>query len=162
MIVAAQGVVPVLVKLLDSSSFEMKEKAVSLISRISLVDLSKHMVIVEGLLLLNHLLRVLDFGSAFAKEKARVALQIFQVGTPGSQAFATGVLRNLALFSEIKENFIEENGVGVLLGVVNSGTALAQENAIGCLCNLVSDDESFELLVFREDGVQCLMMKVLV
>ena len=83
------------------------------------------------------------------------------MGTLGSQAFATGVLRNLALFSEIKKNFIEENGVSVLLGVVNSGIALAQENAIGCLCNLVFDDESFKLLVFREDGVQCLMMKVL-
>ena len=45
--------------------------------------------------------------------------------TPGSQAFATGVLRNLASFSEIKENFIEENGVSVLLGVVNYGIALA-------------------------------------
>ena len=76
MIAVAQGVVPVLVKLLDSSSFEMKEKAVSLISRISLVDSSKHVVIVEGLLLLNHLLRVLDFGSAFTKEKTCVALQV--------------------------------------------------------------------------------------
>ena len=55
------------------------------------------------------------------------------MGTPSSQAFAIGVLRNLALFSEIKENFIEENGVGVLLEVVNSGIALAEENAIGCL-----------------------------
>ena len=54
----------------------MKEKAVSLISRISLVDSSKHVVIVEGLLLLNHLLRVLDFGSAFTKEKTCVALQV--------------------------------------------------------------------------------------
>ncbi|KAK7842713.1 hypothetical protein CFP56_013534 [Quercus suber] len=75
MIAMAQGVVPMLVKLLDSSSFEMKEKAEDLlILRISLVDLSKHVVIAEGLLLLNHLLRVLDSGSAFAKEKACVAL----------------------------------------------------------------------------------------
>lgn len=143
------------------------------------------MVIAEGLLLLNHLMRVLDSGSAFAKEKACVALQVLtfskenaraigsrggisslletcQAGTLGSQAFAIGVRRNLALFSEIKENFIEENRVGVLLGVVNYGTALSQENTTGCLCNLASDDESFKLLVFREDGVQCLMMKVLV
>ena len=40
-----------------------------LILRISLVDLSKHVVIAEGILLLNNLLRVLDSGSAFAKEK---------------------------------------------------------------------------------------------
>ena len=69
MIVVAQGVVPMLVKLLDSNSFEMKEKVVSLISRISLVDSSKHVVIAEGLLLLNHLLRVLDFGVLLLKKK---------------------------------------------------------------------------------------------
>ena len=45
MIVVAQGVVPVLVKLLDLSLFEMKEKAASLISRILLVDSRKHMMI---------------------------------------------------------------------------------------------------------------------
>ncbi|KAF2311571.1 hypothetical protein GH714_024918 [Hevea brasiliensis] len=153
MIAVAQGVVPVLVRLLDSSSLEMKEKTVAAISRVSMVDSSKHVLIAEGLLLLNHLLRVLESGSGFAKEKACVALQalsfskenaraigsrggisslleICQAGTPGSQAFAAGVLRNLAVFEEIGENFIEENAVLVLVGLAASGTALAQENAI--------------------------------
>lgn len=179
MIAVAQGVVPVFVRLLDSSSPEMKEKTVAAISRVSMVDSSKHVLIAEGLLLLNHLLRVLDSGSGFAKERACVALQalsfskenaraigsrggisslleICQTGTPGSQASAAGVLRNLAAFSEIKENFLEENGVLVLLGLAGSGTALAQENAIGCLCNLVADDESMKLLVAKEGGIMCL------
>lgn len=175
-IAVAQGVVPVLVKLMDSSSLEMKEKTVASIARVSMVDSSKHVLIAEGLLLLNHLIRVLESGSGFAKERACVALQalsfskenaraigsrggisslleICQAGTPGSQAFAAGVLRNLAGFSEIKENFIEENAVMVLLGLVASGTALAQENVFGCLCNLVSDDESLKLLIVREGGI---------
>ncbi|XP_061338868.1 uncharacterized protein LOC133285634 [Gastrolobium bilobum] len=180
MITVAQGVVPVLLRLLDSSSSsEIKEKAVSAISRVSVVDSTKHVLITEGLLLLNHLLRVLDSGSGFAKEKACVALQalsfskenamaigsrggisslleICQAGTPCSQAFAAGVLRNLAAFEEIKENFIEENAVLVLLGVASSGTASAQENAIGCLSNLVSEEESLKLLVVKEGGVECL------
>ncbi|KAK1568446.1 hypothetical protein Q3G72_024586 [Acer saccharum] len=179
MIAVAQGVVPVLVKLMDSSSLEMKEKTVAAFSRISTVDSSKHVLIAEGLLLLNHLLRVLESGSGFAKERACVALQalsfskenaraigsrggisslleICQGGTPGSQAFAAGVLRNLAVVSEIRENFIEENAVLVLLGLAASGTALAQENAIGCLCNLVSDDESLKLLIVKEGGVESL------
>uniref|UniRef100_A0A803Q8L7 Uncharacterized protein n=1 Tax=Cannabis sativa TaxID=3483 RepID=A0A803Q8L7_CANSA len=128
MIAVAQGVVPVLVRLMDSSSVEMKEKTVAAISRVSMVDSSKHVLIAEGLLLLNHLLRVLDSGSGFGKEKACVALQalsfskenaraigcrcgisslleIYQGGTPGCQASAAGVLRNLASFPEIKENF---------------------------------------------------------
>ncbi|XP_010446014.1 PREDICTED: uncharacterized protein LOC104728775 [Camelina sativa] len=128
MICVAQGVVPVLVRLLDSCSLGMKEKTVAVISRISMVESSKHVLIAEGLSLLNHLLRVLESGSGFAKEKACVALQalslskenaraigcrggisslleICQGGSPGSQAFAAGVLRNLASFVETKENF---------------------------------------------------------
>ncbi|KAJ9140114.1 hypothetical protein P3X46_030796 [Hevea brasiliensis] len=179
MIAVAQGVVPVLVRLLDSSSLEMKEKTVAAISRVSMVDSSKHVLIAEGLLLLNHLLRVLESGSGFAKEKACVALQalsfskenaraigsrggisslleICQAGTPGSQAFAAGVLRNLAVFEEIGENFIEENAILVLVGLAASGTALAQENAIGCLCNLVKGDENLKLVIVKEGGIECL------
>ncbi|XVF54750.1 hypothetical protein PTKIN_Ptkin05aG0206500 [Pterospermum kingtungense] len=179
MIVVAQGVVPVLVRLLDSSSLEMKEKTVAAISRVSTVESSKHVLLAEGLLLLNHLLRVLESGSGFAKEKACVALQalsfskenaraigsrggvsslleICQAGTPGSQAFAAGVLKNLASFDEIKESFIEENAVFVLIGLAASGTALAQENCFSCLCNLVSGDENLKLLTVREGGIECL------
>jgi hypothetical protein len=45
MITVAQGMVPVLVRLLDSSSMEMKEKAVVAISRISMVDSSKPVLV---------------------------------------------------------------------------------------------------------------------
>ncbi|KAM2035721.1 hypothetical protein TB2_038031 [Malus domestica] len=179
MIAVAQGIIPLLLRLLDSSSIETKENAVFAISIVSMVESSKHVLIAEGLSLLNHLMRVLDSGSGFAKEKACLALQalsfskenaraigsrggvsslldICQGGTPGSQASAAGVLRKLAGFAENQENFLEENGVGVLLGLASSGTALAQENAIGCLCHFVSGSESLKLLVVREGGIECL------
>ncbi|XP_023001556.1 vacuolar protein 8-like [Cucurbita maxima] len=178
-IAAAQGAVPVLVRLLDSSSLELKEKAVAAISIVSTVDGVKNVMIAEGIVLLNHLLRILDSGSGFAKEKSCLALQslsiskqnarsigsrggisslleICEAGTPGSQASAAAVLRNLASFGEIKENFIEENGVIVLLGLLTSGTPLAQENAIGCLCNLVVDDDNLKLLIVKEGGIEFL------
>ena len=67
----AQGVVPVFVRLLDSSSsMEMKEKTVAAISKVSMVDSGKNVLAAEGLLLLNHLFRVLESGSGFAREKA--------------------------------------------------------------------------------------------
>ncbi|XP_058103000.1 uncharacterized protein LOC131246666 [Magnolia sinica] len=181
LIAVAQGAVPVLVRLLDSSCSEIKEKAVSVIARISTVDSSKHVLVAEGILLLNHLLRVLESGSGFAKEKACSALQalsftkenaraigsrggvsslleICQGGTPASQAVAAGVLRNLAGVPEIHQNFIDENAVIVLIGLAASGTFAAQENAIGCLCNLVSenDDDSLKVLVMKEGGIECL------
>ncbi|CAH8305976.1 unnamed protein product [Eruca vesicaria subsp. sativa] len=177
----SQGVVPVLVRLLDScSSLSMKEKVVAVVSRISTVEGSKHVLIAEGLSLLNHLLRVLDSGSSFGKEKACVALQalslskenaraigcrggisslleICQAGTPASQAFAAGVLRNLALFAETtKENFVEENAVFVLVSLGCSGTVPARENAVGCLGNLASGDEDMMMLIVREGGIKCL------
>ncbi|CAM8915988.1 unnamed protein product [Rhodiola kirilowii] len=176
LIAVAQGVVPVLVKLLDSSYVEMKEKTVYAISRVSMVESSKNVLIAEGLMLLNHLIRVLESGSGFAKEKACIALQglslskenaraigsrggisslleICEAGTPNSQAVAAGVLRNLAKFGEIKENFMEENALPVLLGLLASGTSLAQENVIGCLCNLVAEDEKLKLGLAREGGI---------
>ena len=116
----------------------MKEKAVVAILRISMVDSSKPVLMAEGLLLLNQLLRVLDLGIGFAKEQACLALQaltflkenartigsrggvsllleICQAGTPSSQALAAGMLINLVVFSEIRENFVEESEIFVLL-----------------------------------------------
>lgn len=175
----AQGFVPVLVGLLDSSSMDIKEKAVSAISRVSTVDGTSHVLLAEGSLLITHLLRILDSRNGFAREKACIALkalsfteenariigcrggissllEICQAGTPYSQAYATGVLRNISGFSEIKPYFIEENAIPVLIAIVASGTFVAQENAIGCLSNLVTEDESLKLLVAKEGGVQCL------
>lgn len=179
LIVVAQGIVPVLVKLLDSTCVEVKQKAVSAISRVSIVDSCKHVLVAEGVLLINHLIRVLESRSDFAREKACIALQALsfykqnaraigcrggissllencQSGTLGLQAYAAGVLRNLARHVEIRHNFVEEDAFPVLIRVANSGTFLAQENAIGCLCNLVSEDVSLKLLVAKEGGIECL------
>ncbi|KAG5046096.1 hypothetical protein AAZX31_06G158600 [Glycine max] len=186
-IAVAQGVVPVLVRLLDSSPSETKEKTVAAISKISTVESAKSVLLAEGLLLLNHLLRVLDSGSGFAIEKACIALralsltkenaraigsrggissllEICQAGTPGAQASAAAVLRNLAAFEEIRVNFVEENAVVVLIALASSGTAVARENAVGCLSNLTNSGSSEEadgllnlrVMVVKEGGVECL------
>lgn len=174
-----EGFVPVLVRLLESCSVEIKEKAVSAISRVSTVDGTNHVLLAEGSLLITQLLRVLDSRNGFAREKACIALkalsfteenariigcrggiasllEICQAGTPYSQAYAAVVLRNISGFSEIKRYFIEENAIPVLIAVGASGTFVAQENAIGCLSNLVSEDESLKLVVAKEGGIQCL------
>ncbi|EPS62802.1 hypothetical protein M569_11986, partial [Genlisea aurea] len=179
MIAVAQGIVPILVRLLDSSfSYEIKEKTVTAIAKISTLDSNKHALLEEGLILLNDLMRVLESGSIFAKEKSCSALivlstsrenaraigsrggissllEICQEGTPNSQALAAGVLRNLAVFEEIKDNFLEENAVSTLIGLCNSGNSLAQENSIGCLANLISGDDDLKLLVINEGGIEC-------
>lgn len=180
LIAVAQGVVPLVVKLLDSTSVDIKEKAVAAIARISTVDSSKHLLVAEGILLLNHLLRILESGTGTAKDRACVALQALSstkenartigssggissllemchAGTPSTRAVAAGVLRNIAAVQETRLNFVEENAVPVLITLATSGTRSAQENAVGCLCNLTSEeDESWKFLVVREGAVHCL------
>ncbi|XP_076891771.1 uncharacterized protein LOC143543302 [Bidens hawaiensis] len=177
LIAVAQGVVPVLVRLLDSTSApQTKEKAVTAIARVSAVDSSKHVLHSEGLVLLHHLLRVLESGSGFAKEKACVVLlalsqtkenaraigsrggissllEICEAGTPNSQAIATGVLRNIADVVENRESFIEEDAISVLLTLASSGTVLGQEYSIACLSNLVRDDDNLKLLIARKGAI---------
>ncbi|KAI3802563.1 hypothetical protein L1987_30700 [Smallanthus sonchifolius] len=180
LIAVAQGVVPVLVRLLDSgSSPEIREKTVTAIARVSTVDSSKHVLIAEGLLLLHYLIKILESGSGFAKEKACITLQtltlskenaraiesrggisslleICQSGTPTSQASAAAVLRNLTTFSGTRENFIEEHAISVFLTLARSGTKLAQEHSIACLSNLVKEDDGLKLLIARKGGFNIL------
>ncbi|XP_031114009.1 vacuolar protein 8-like [Ipomoea triloba] len=181
LIAVAQGIVPVLVRVLDStSSWEVKEKTVAAIAKISTVDSSKRVLIAEGSGLLHNLLRIIESGSVVARESSCIALQtlshskenaraigsrggissllqICETGTPHCQAMAASVLKNLALFPEIKEHFVEGNATTILLGLSNSGTTLAQENAIACLSNLISgDDDNLKLLVAKEGGIESL------
>lgn len=180
LIATAQGVVPALVCLLDSPCQQTREKAVAAISRVSSVESCRHVLVAEGVPLLNHLSRLLESGSSFAKEKSCVALQtltlakdnarafgcrggispllgICQAGTPSSQAAAVGVLKNLAAVEEIRPAFAEENAVPILLSLCSSGTAAAQENSIACLRNLAAGDEQdWKIFIFREGGVECL------
>ncbi|KAL4192088.1 hypothetical protein AMTRI_Chr06g170520 [Amborella trichopoda] len=174
-IAVTQGMVPVLVHLLDSS--EMREKAVFAISRVSHVESCKHVLIAEGVL--SHLVRVLECGSGFAKEKACVALQalsfspensrvigsgsgisalmeICVIGTLAAQASAAGVLKNLASVQEIRPHFMDEGYIRVLIGLANSGTPMAMENSAECLLNLTIDDDCFRLLMTNLGVIECL------
>ncbi|KAJ0806490.1 putative armadillo-like helical protein [Helianthus annuus] len=139
------------------------------------LDSSKHVLIAEGLLLLHHLLRVLESGSGFAKEKACVVLhslsftkenaraiesrggissllEICEAVTPNSQAMAASVLRNLASFTDTRNNFIEEDAISVLLTL----SVLAQDYSIACLSNLARDDDNLKLLIARKGAIDCL------
>ncbi|WOL02432.1 hypothetical protein Cni_G11151 [Canna indica] len=48
-------------------------------------------------------------------------LEICRVGTPSAQADAAAVLKNLATVQDLWQNFLEENGVPVLIGGLESG-----------------------------------------
>ncbi|KAG6478083.1 hypothetical protein ZIOFF_061515 [Zingiber officinale] len=185
-VAAGQGVVSALVRLFDSvtgtvSCHEAREKAAAAIARILAVQSCHHFIVAEGAPLLHHLARVLESEGGAAKEKACIALEILTqnrdnaiiigsrggiaalleiccAGSSSAQAAAAAVLKNLATSQELRQNFIEENGVPVLISLLASGTPLAQENAIRCLCNLSTggESESIKLSIFKEGALECL------
>ncbi|ONK58578.1 uncharacterized protein A4U43_C09F14510 [Asparagus officinalis] len=137
----------------------------------------------ESSTILNQLARVLESESGFSKENACVALknltlvkenaifissrggiasllEICGSGTPSAVAVAAGVLRNLAGVQELRQSCLEENAVPVLIRVLKSGTVIAQENSMGCLCNLAAgtdDDYSIKIAIFKEGVLDCMM-----
>ncbi|ONK73632.1 uncharacterized protein A4U43_C04F33640 [Asparagus officinalis] len=81
-------------------------------------------------------------------------------GTPSAVVVAAGDLRNLAGVQELRQSFLEENVVPVLIRGLKSGTVIAQENSMGCLCNLaagIDDDYSIKLAIFKEGVLDCMM-----
>ena len=65
--------VPILTQFLDSAFPEMSVNVVLAISRVSIVDSYKHVLIAEGFQLINQVIRVLKLRSGFAKEEAFIA-----------------------------------------------------------------------------------------
>lgn len=178
-IAATEGAVPAVVRLLDSPCRATRDRAVEAIARFSAVESCRAVLAGEGVLLLNHLARALESdASGPARESACVALQaltltrdaamavgsrggigslltICNSGTPSSQAAAVGVLRNLAGVMELREIFLEDNAVPILIRLFSSGTVLAKENAAACLCNLTTGEDAhgLKLSILKEDGL---------
>lgn len=90
MIAVAQEMIPILVQLMNSScSTEIREKSVTAIVKISTVNSSKDALLAEGLVLLNNLLRVIESGSKFAKEKSCIVLNILSCSKENARAIVS-------------------------------------------------------------------------
>ncbi|KAJ7565894.1 hypothetical protein O6H91_02G079700 [Diphasiastrum complanatum] len=176
--VAAQGGIPPLVRLLDASIPVMREKAAVAICSLATVDNFEQRLLMEGAL--APMVRLLESGSALANEKAAMTLQCLthildygryvashggipalletcRTGTPGAQAAAAGSLRNLSLIPEIRECMSEEGAISVLLYLISSGTALCREHAAATLQNLSQNSEYWQQLIVSQGGISPLL-----
>ncbi|PWA55775.1 armadillo-type fold protein [Artemisia annua] len=157
-IAVGQGIVPVLVRLLDSgSSAEVREKTVMVIARVSGVESCRNALVNEACVTLQSL-TLLKENAVVISSRGGVSLllKICESGTPTAQACAAGVLRNISGFSDTRECFMEDHVILVLLTLASSGILLAQEHSLACLSNLIRDDDDLILLVARKGGIDCL------
>ncbi|KAL6594273.1 hypothetical protein ACP70R_048466 [Stipagrostis hirtigluma subsp. patula] len=163
-VVAADGDVAALLRLLDASSHSaLCDRAVAAVASLTTAcAASRRVVFEEGGL--GPLLRVLDSGSAPAtRERAAAAIEAITAdagsawalsayggvsilvnacrpgsGSPAVQAFAVAALKNVSSIDDVRAALVEEGGLPVLVDLLASGTAATQKSAALCIWSLAS------------------------
>ncbi|XP_008799377.2 protein CELLULOSE SYNTHASE INTERACTIVE 1-like [Phoenix dactylifera] len=182
-LVAAEGDLPYLVRLLDPSAHSLiRDQAAAAVSLLATAcDASRRAVFEDGAL--GPLLRVLDSGSLSVRERAAAAIEAITADpanawavsayggvpiliaacrsgsrSPAVQALAAGSLKNISSIDDLRTAMAEEGAVPVLIDLLLSGTLDAQKNAALCLWSLASaGGEEIRDSIVREGGLQRLL-----
>jgi hypothetical protein len=171
--------VAALVQLLTATSTRIREKTVSIIC--SLVESGgscENWLVSEGVL--PPLIRLVESGSTYGKEKAIVSLQrlsmseettraivghggvpplveLCQVGDSVSQSAAACTLKNISAVPEVRNVLAEEGVIKVMINLLCNGILLGtKEYAAECLQNLTASNESLRKSVISEGGIRSL------
>ncbi|KAF5728637.1 armadillo/beta-catenin repeat family protein [Tripterygium wilfordii] len=172
--------VNLLVNFLDSSTVEIQEGAVKVVSVISGFDSYKGVLIRAGII--GHLISVLEIGSELAKESSARSLQkltsnsdnawsvsahggvtaLLKICANGDSrgeliGSACAVLRNLSGVEEMKRFMIEENAISTFIKLARSKDESVQVNSIDFLQNITYGDESVKQLIIKEGGIRALV-----
>ncbi|GAB2215055.1 hypothetical protein Droror1_Dr00019429 [Drosera rotundifolia] len=183
-IVAREGNVSYLIQLLDYGvSNLIREKAVAVIAVLAgASEVSRGAVFEEGGL--GPLLRILDNGTLALKEKAAAAIEAItsdpenawavaayggvrilmdacRCGSPQIEACAVGVVRNVLVVEEMREAFVEETVIPVLIDGLVSGDGNVEEKAAECLSIVAGSNERFRSMIVQHRGLQRLLQLIL-
>ncbi|XP_062194671.1 uncharacterized protein LOC133897859 [Phragmites australis] len=163
-VVAADGDVAALLRLLDASSHSaLRDRAVAAVAQlVTACAAARRVVFDEGGL--GPLLRVLDSGSAPAtRQRAAAAIVAITAdagsawalsayggvsilinacrpgsGSPAVQALAVAALKNVASIDDVRFALVEEGGLPVLVDLLASSSAGTPKSAALCLWSLAS------------------------
>ncbi|PIA38105.1 hypothetical protein AQUCO_02800032v1 [Aquilegia coerulea] len=126
-----------LLRVLESGSLGMKEKAAMAIEAITSDPENAWAVSAYG-------------GVAILIDACRS-------GSPLTQSYAAGSLKNVAPVEDIRVALAEEGGVSVLVHLLSSNNRSAQEKAANCLWILASASENFKNSILQEGALQKLL-----
>lgn len=86
-----------------------------------------------------------------------ILIEACRSGSEATQRHAVGTIRNVAAVEDIKMALAEEGAVPVLVHLLVSRTSAAQEKAAHCVSILASSGDYFRSLIIQERGLQRLM-----
>lgn len=134
----SEGVLPPLIRLVESGSAVGKEKATISLQRLSMSPETTRSIVGHG--------------------GVRPLIEICQTGDSVSQAAAACTLKNLSIVPEIRQTLAEEGIIKVMINLLNCGILLgSKEYAAECLQNLTASNENLRRSVVSEGGIRSLL-----
>ncbi|KAL7128744.1 hypothetical protein ABFS83_13G014800 [Erythranthe nasuta] len=86
-----------------------------------------------------------------------ILIELCKSGSLIAQSHAVGAIRNISTVEDIRVSLSEEGAIPVLMELLVSGNALAQGKAANCISILASNGEHFRNLLLQEKGLQKLL-----
>ena len=134
----SEGVLPPLIRLVESGSAVGKEKATISLQRLSMTEETARSIVGHG--------------------GVRPLIELCQTGDSVSQAAAACTLKNISVVPEVRQVLAEEGIVKVMINLLNCGILLgSKEYAAECLQNLTASNENLKRSVVAEGGVRSLL-----
>ncbi|KAJ1426841.1 Armadillo-type fold [Sesbania bispinosa] len=134
----SEGVLPPLIRLVESGSAVGKEKATISLQRLSMSAETARAIVGHG--------------------GVHPLVDLCQTGDSVSQAAAACTLKNISAVPEVRQVLAEEGVVRVMINLLNCGMLLgSKEYAAECLQNLTASNENLRRGVISEGGVRSLL-----
>ncbi|CAO2835034.1 unnamed protein product [Amaranthus hypochondriacus] len=134
----SEGVLPPLIRLVESGSLVGKEKATISLQRLSMSPEIARSIVGHG--------------------GVRPLIDMCKVGDSVSQAAAACTLKNISAVPEVRQALAEEGIVKVMINLLDCGLLLgSKEYAAECLQNLTASNEALKRSVVSEGGIRSLL-----
>ncbi|XP_009777698.1 protein ARABIDILLO 2 [Nicotiana sylvestris] len=134
----AEGVLPPLIRLVESGTTVSKEKATISLQRLSMTAETARSIVGHG--------------------GIRPLIEICRTGDSVSQAAAACTLKNISAVPEVRQVLAEEGIIKVIINLLDCGILLgSKEYAAECLQNLTSGNDDLRRSVVSEGGIRSLL-----
>ncbi|XWS32243.1 hypothetical protein CRYUN_Cryun23aG0143400 [Craigia yunnanensis] len=135
----SEGVLPPLIRLVESGSTVGKEKATISLQRLSMTAETARAIVGHG--------------------GVRPLIEICRTGDSVSQAAAASTLKNISAVPEVRQKLAEEGIMKVMINLLDCGILLgSKEYAAKCLQNLTANNENLRRSVISEGGIRSLLV----
>ncbi|XP_021767311.1 armadillo repeat-containing protein 4-like [Chenopodium quinoa] len=134
----SEGVLPPLIRLVESGSLIGKEKATISLQRLSMSSETARAIVGHG--------------------GVRPLIEMCRAGDSVSQAASACTLKNISAVPEVRQTLAEEGIVRVMINLLDCGLLLgSKEYAAECLQNLTASNEALRRSVISEGGIRSLL-----